>query len=129
MRILLLCVLCAVSLSGQTVTRLASQAGAGNLATNGDVINFSVGALGFGSLGVEASGTWTGTAVIECAASASGGTFVALQLIPRNSGTAVTSFTVNGQWLATVAGCQRIRARATAVMTGSAQITMVGVFE
>lgn len=114
----------------QAIVRLGSQPVAGTMTTSGDVVIFPVPAgVGFATLGVEARGTWTGTVQIECAASTGGGTFVALTLIPRNSTTTATTFTANGQWSASIAGCQRVQARATAAMTGAVTITMVGVFE
>lgn len=113
----------------QAIVRLGSLPVAGTMTTDGDTIAFPVPAgVGFGSVGVEARGTWTGTVAIECAASTGGGAFVAIELFPRNSATAVTSFTANGQWSGTIAGCQRVQARATAAMTGTVTITMVGVF-
>lgn len=127
---ILLCLLASVSLSGQTITRLATTAIAGTMTTSGDVIRFPITpGLGYNTLGVEARGTWTGTVAIECAASTGGGAFVALTLTPRNSTTLVTSFTSNGQWSAPIGGCQRVQARATAAMTGTVTITMVGAFE
>lgn len=125
----LLIVLWATPVAGQAVTRLASQSTAGNLATDGDVLPLTVpGGVGFGSVGVEIAGTWTGTIEVQCAASLGGSTFVALTLAPRNSTVLVTSMTANGQWVGSIAGCQRVRATATAAMTGSAQVTLVGNF-
>lgn len=123
-------VLLSVTLSAQTIMRLGSQPVAGTMTTSGDVITFPIPqAVGFATLGVEARGTWTGTVQVECAASTGDGTFVAVTLIPRNSTTTVTSFTANGQWSGSISGCQRVQARATAAMTGTVTITMVGVFE
>lgn len=129
MRILIFCVCLSVTLAGQTVTRLASQSTVGTMTTSGDVIAFGpIGQLGFGQVGVEASGTWTGTVAIECAAGLAG-SFVAIELVPRNSTTAVTSFTANGQWSGSITGCGRVQARATAAMTGTVQITMTGGYQ
>lgn len=131
-RFFLACVVMLASVSplhGQAITRLANQSASGNLVTNGDTVSLPVPAgVGFGSVGVEARGTWTGTIEIQCAASTGGGSFVALTLVPRNSTTPVTSFTANGQWSASIAGCQRVQAAATATMTGTATVTLVGTF-
>lgn len=125
----LLIVLWAAPVSGQAITRLASQSVTGTMTTNGNevVLPVPVG-VGFGSIGAEARGTWTGTVEVQCAASTGGGTFVALTLAPRNSTSLVTSFTANGQWSGSIAGCQRVRATATAAMTGTVTITLVGNF-
>lgn len=122
-------VVASASLSAQTIVRLGNQPVSGTMTTSGDTIAFPVPqTVGFGTLGVEARGTWTGTVAIECAASTGGGSFVAVVLVPRNSTTTVTSFTANGQWSAFINGCQRVQARATAAMTGTVTITMVGGF-
>lgn len=127
--ILLLLVVGSGSASAQAIQRLASQTKQGTIAANASSVALTVPpGVGFGSIGVEASGSWTGTIQIECAASASGGTFVALELAPRNSTTLVTSFTANGQWVGSIAGCQRVQATSTAWTIGTAQITLVGNF-
>lgn len=114
--------------SAQTIVRLGATPKVGTMTTNGDVITFTIPeGLGYGSLGVEARGTWTGTVEIQCAAGT--GTFVSLSLMPRDGTATVTSFTANGQWSASVAGCARLQATATAAMTGTVTITMLGVFE
>lgn len=129
-RILLFLVVLSASLDAQTITRLGSLAVTGTMTTSGDTIAFApINGLGYSTVGVEARGTWTGTIAIECAASTGGGSFVAIQLVPRNSPTPVTSFTGNGQWSGSIAGCQRVQARATAAMTGTVTIALVGVFE
>jgi hypothetical protein len=117
-------------LSAQMVVRLATFSTAATLDVENDTVdlNPSIG-IGLGSLGIEVRGTWTGTIAVECNAAYFGGTYVALAMTPRNSATAVTSTTANGQWSAIVAGCQRIRARATAAMTGVAIVTLVGSYQ
>lgn len=114
---------------GQAVQRLASQAASGTIAANATsvVLPVPVG-VGFGTVGVEARGTFTGTIQVECAASTGGGAFVALTLAPRNSATTVTSFTAAGQWSGSIAGCQRVQATSTAWTDGTATITLVGNF-
>jgi len=116
--------------SGQALTRLASSPQVvGTMTTEADVITFPIDVgIGYGSIGVEARGTWTGTVEIQCLASRAGGTYVAIQLLPRASSTPVTSFTVNGQWSGSITGCQAVRATATAAMTGTVTITMIGSF-
>lgn len=114
--------------TAQQLVRLQRQTGAGTItAQNGTVILPAARGIALGSLGVEASGTWTGTIQVECTASFEGtGAYVALEVIPRTGGSGVTSFTANGQWIGTIAGCQRVQARATAAMTGTAVITLTG---
>lgn len=114
----------------QSPVTLSLITGGGNITVNGGLAPLSIPrGYSLGAVGVEAAGTWSGTIQLECTASAGGtGAFVALTLTPRNSSTTVTSFTGNGQWVAlTSQGCQRVQARATATMTGSALITLTGV--
>lgn len=95
---------------------------------NGDVITLTIPpGRGYASIGVDASGTWVGTIAVQCAARAVAGTssLQALILSPRNSATSVTSFTANGQWLGTIAGCQRVIATSTAWTSGTATVTLV----
>lgn len=116
-------------LEAQSPTTFQPIVAGGSITVNGGTAVLSIPTgQALGSLGIEAAGTWTGTIQVECAASRSGsGAFVALTLTPRNSATTATSFTGNGQWSASILGCQRVQARATNTMTGSASITLVGV--
>lgn len=93
---------------------------------NGDVMTLTIPpGQGFASIGVDASGTWVGTIAVQCAARTSTSDLQALILAPRNSTTTVTSFTSNGQWFGSIAGCQRIVATATAWTSGTATVTLV----
>lgn len=129
-RLFLLCVLLlGTTVSAQTPTQLLTTVGAGNITANGGTVTLPIPTgIAYSAVGVEAAGTWTGTIQVECAASRQGsGAFVAILLFPRNSATSVANFTANGQWSGSMAGCQRVQARATAAMTGTATITLVGV--
>lgn len=83
---------------------------------------------GYASVGVDVSGTWVGTIVVQCAAALETSSFEAVTLSTRTGTTGITSFTANGQWVGSIAGCQRIRAVATAWTSGTAVVTLVGSF-
>lgn len=120
--------LASVALGAQNPVTLQTVVGAGSIAVNGGTVVLAIpSGRALRTLGVESAGTWSGTIQVECAASSGGsGSFVALELTPRNSSSVVTSFTGNGQWRADIGGCQRVQARATASITGSALISLVG---
>ena len=69
------------------------------------------------------SGTWTGT--IQFEATGDGGvTWVAVNVMPLNATTAVTSATANGTWQVNTAGFTGLRMRSSATMSGSATATI-----
>lgn len=82
----------------------------------------TIGVLGLGSFGLQASGTWVGTLSFE--ASIDGLTFSALSAVPTNSTTSVTSTTGNGLWLASAAGLRLIRVRVSAYTSGTAMVEL-----
>ena len=69
------------------------------------------------------SGTWTGTISFE-ATGDGGATWVAVNVTPLASTTAVTSATANGTWQVNAAGFTGLRMRASATMSGSATATI-----
>ena len=80
-----------------------------------------------GAAGLTLSGTWTGTITFE--GSADGGTtWTAINALPLNSTTAVTTTTGNGTWQINAAGLTTLRMRASATMTGSAIATITPSF-
>jgi len=80
-----------------------------------------------GAAGLTLSGTWTGTVTFE--GSADGGvTWTAINALPLNSTTAVTSSTGNGTWQVNAAGLTTLRMRASATMSGSAIATITPSF-
>jgi len=69
------------------------------------------------------SGTWTGTVQFE--ATGDGGvTWVAVNVLPLNSTSAVTSTSANGTWQVNTAGFTGLRMRSSASMTGTAVATI-----
>src|SRR5271157_3392560 len=69
------------------------------------------------------SGTWTGTISFE--ATGDGGvTWVAVNVLPLNSTSAVTSATANGTWQVNASGFTGLRMRGSAAMSGSAVATI-----
>ena len=88
---------------------------------NGEVLLFDV--RGLGAVGLQLSGTFTLTVQFE--ATVDGETFVALNILPSNSATAVSSTTAAGAWRANVAGYRLVRARVSAFTSGSANATFL----
>ena len=76
-----------------------------------------------GGATLTVSGTWTGTISFE-ATGDGGTTWVAVNVMPLNSTTAVTSTTANGTWQVNTAGFTGLRMRGSATMTGSALATI-----
>lgn len=76
-----------------------------------------------GTAGLTIAGTWTGTITFE--GSADGGiSWTAIDAWPLGSRTAVTTATAVGQWQVNVAGLTTIRMRASATITGTANVTI-----
>ena len=75
---------------------------------------------------VQVAGTWTGTLTFE--SSADGVTWVATHGLPvgvaEANTTAVTTTTANGSWNINSFGAAGVRVRATAAITGQADVTL-----
>jgi hypothetical protein len=71
---------------------------------------------------LQITGTWTGTITFE--GSVDGVNWVALLGMPLNSLTAASSCTAVGAWRFQAAGLKKIRARASASITGAAFATL-----
>lgn len=102
----------------------------GKITTNGDTValRFPEIYAAFRSVALEVEGTWTGTLVLEGTASPDGdGAYVALSITPLNSATPATSLTAVGQWRADMSGLLRVRVRATATITGTANVFLTAV--
>jgi hypothetical protein len=108
--VLLFLLLIPVTVQGQSITTTVCP-GAG-------CQDINVG--GRGSIGIQVTGTWTGT--ITFRASIDNATFTDLEVLPSNSGTAVTTTTANGVWSAPVAGYNTIRIVFTAHSSGTANL-------
>lgn len=75
-------------------------------------------------IGLQLSGSWTGTISFEASMSGNpnSATWVALNMIPSNSATAASSSTSNGAWTVSGQGYQMFRARGSATMSGTAVV-------
>lgn len=78
--------------------------------------------VAMGTVGVQITGTWTGTLTSEI--TIDGVDWAAVSMVPVPSGGAVASVSVNGVWQVNVAGCQSFRLRASAAITGSVQVAL-----
>lgn len=89
---------------------------------NGDTLVVPVGACQFAGLQIE--GTWTGTLSIE--ASVGGVTYAAFGMRNSVDGVVTASYTVLAQAYSNDIGAfQSLRIRATAAMTGTANVTVL----
>ncbi len=79
-------------------------------------------ATGWGSVGIQVSGTFTGTITFE--ASLDNSTYTALSAFPSNSTTSVTTTTGTGLWNAGIGGFAFVRARMSSYTSGTARVTL-----
>lgn len=119
---------CAAPIFAQTVTIEPS----GSITTNGGVVTVVTGQLarttglpgGFGTAGIQVSGTFSGTLQFEGSVDCT--TYASLNATPPGSSSAVTSTTATGVWQASIAGLQCVRLRASAFASGTAVVTLRG---
>jgi hypothetical protein len=109
--------------SAQSTVKLWSFHDSGDIDANDESVLIS-NAQGAGTLGLQVTGTFTGTIVVEC--SIDNSNYQAIRITPTNSTTAATSLTSTGVWTGAVAGCRRIRARSTAWTSGTATVVLLG---
>lgn len=81
-----------------------------------------LGTSGVGGLGVQVTGTFSGTLTFE--GSIDGVTFSTLNLTPVNSTTATTTTTTTGVWSGGVGGLATVRVRFSAYSSGTAVVTL-----
>lgn len=86
--------------------------------------SLSIDVRGLGALGLQLTGTWTGTVTFE--ATIDGANWVALNMVPSNSATAASTTTGNGAWSANVAGYRMARARWSTPTSGAPVATLQG---
>lgn len=72
------------------------------------------------NVGVQITGTWTGTVTFE--GTIDGVTFVAIAATPSGGGADVTTTAANGAWRINARGYKGIRCRCTAAMTGTVNV-------
>lgn len=78
--------------------------------------------LDMGSVGIQITGTWTGTLVAEV--SVDGQTWTANNIVPVPATTPVASITSNGAWQTNCSGFRFFRLRASTAVTGSAVVSL-----
>lgn len=93
------------------------------ITTNGDILLFST--ANCSSIGIQITGTWTGTITLE--ASVDGVNFSVLGIHNAADGVIFSAFTTVGMGFSNdLGGFVAFRARASAAITGSAIVTIVG---
>ena len=98
-----------------TVTKGISSATAPN-----DSVSLSV--RGFGAVGIQVTGTFTGTLTFE--GTLDGVTYTTLQVIPYNTTVAVTTTTGTGMWGGAIGGMSIFRVRMSSYTSGTANVTI-----
>jgi hypothetical protein len=78
---------------------------------------------GYGSVGIQASGTWAGTLTFE--GTVDRGSWQALNVALTNSSSQVTTATANGVWRGSVAGLLAVRVRMSAYTSGTASVRIL----
>lgn len=121
MRILLL-LLCLLALPGQAAT-LSTTTCTSTVKTGCVVLDFSTLNQLPSTVGVQLSGTWTGTVQFE--GSLNGTTYVSVKADPSGSGSWVSEATSNGIWGADVAALKFFRVRASALSSGTITVDLV----
>lgn len=81
--------------------------------------------LGFGAVGIQIAGSFSGTLVFE--GSIDGTVWSAVNATPPNSTTAVSSATSTGLWIAVVGGLVFVRVRLSAYASGLAVVNITAV--
>lgn len=77
---------------------------------------------GYGSVGIQLSGTWTATVGFD--ATVDGTNWADLEVVPSNSGTAVTTSTANGVFYVDCGGLDQIRAFSDAFTSGTVNVNL-----
>lgn len=86
----------------------------------------SLPAKGYGTVGVQVSGTFTGTIRVECSLNTSAG-WTSVTLKPTGSDTNQTDVTAPGIYIGSSATCSYIRARMHAYTSGTANVVITAV--
>lgn len=115
---LLLCLMLPVSLGAQSAVNRAALSSA--TCPGSGCVNLSV--TGVGGVGVQVTGTFSGTLTFE--GSLDGVTYTTLSLTPINSTTSVTTATAAGVWSGGVGGLSVVRVRMSSYTSGTATVTI-----
>ena len=84
---------------------------------------FTRNTVGFSSVFVDVSGTWTGSLVFEVAGNAAGPWRASRAYTPDGNGSYTLEVTGNGSWSVPTFGAPLFRVRASALSSGSATVT------
>lgn len=106
--------------AGSAEVTFSSTTTSGALDTNDESVALAL--TGFGAAGIRVSGTWTGTLTFEVSADGVG--FDTIEALASDSSSAATTTTGNGSFSLSVGGFHTVRIRATAAMTGTADIVI-----
>lgn len=97
----------------------------GSITTNGGTVVLPYRQFSNGAIGVQITGTFTGTLQFEM--TIDGTNFVAVQTTNVTSGSTVTTATAAGIFRFEAVGALSVRMNATAWSSGTAVVTMVGL--
>ena len=97
----------------------------GNLTANGQAVTLEWREFFNGGVGVQVTGTWTGTLALQVTLDGTNYADVLMRLTTTEATAASTS--ANGIFYANVIGARNVRVAATAAMTGTAVVTLVGL--
>jgi hypothetical protein len=97
----------------------------GSLTTNGQAVTLEWREFFNGGVGVQVTGTWTGT--LELQLTLDGTNYRPVLLRMTSTEATTPSLTANGIAYANVIGARNVRVAATAAMTGTAVVTLVGL--
>lgn len=96
-----------------------------NITTNGGTVTLAYRQFYNGGVGVQVTGTFSGTLQFEM--TIDGTNFVAVQTTNVNTGVVATTTTGTGIFRFDVVGALVVRVRATAFTSGTATVTVVGM--
>jgi hypothetical protein len=106
--------------AAQNYVRLWPNGAEGTIDANDEAITIS-NAREMGTMGLQITGTYSGTVAAQC--SIDGTNWVAVRITPINTTSAVTSITDStGIWTGSIAGCKSVRLVSTAWTSGTATV-------
>jgi hypothetical protein len=97
----------------------------GSITTNGQSVSLAYREFFNGGVGIQVTGTWTGTLQFEM--SINGTDFVAVSSTNVTTGSMVTTTTANAVFRFDAIGASVVRVTATAAMTGTANIALAAM--
>lgn len=97
----------------------------GTIAANGGTLGLAYRQFSNGAIGVQVTGTWSGTLQFEM--TIDGTNYVAVQATNVTTGSQATTLTANGIFRFEAVGAALVRLNATAWTSGTATVTLVGL--